>query len=90
VAASVALPVEEDAELAVNTADLMHLRRVVEEKDGGPAWIHMMDRTLPTFRYQAWRRDMEVCTTLQSFSPSMHNNSRNSYYACTHSKLVHT
>jgi hypothetical protein len=67
VAASVALPAEEDAELAVNTADLMHLRRVVEEKDGGPAWIHMMDRTLPTFRYQAWRRDMEVCTTLLSF-----------------------
>lgn len=52
------LPVE-DTELPVNTADLKHLRRVVEEKDGGPAWIHMMDRTLPTFRYQAWRRDME-------------------------------
>jgi hypothetical protein len=49
----------EDTELAVNTADLMHLRRVVEEKDGGPAWIHMMDRSLPTFRYQAWRRDIE-------------------------------
>lgn len=56
--ASSALPVE-DTELPVNTADLKHLRRVVEEKDGGPAWIHMMDRTLPTFRYQAWRRDME-------------------------------
>jgi hypothetical protein len=55
---ALATPVE-DAELAVNTADLKHLRRVVEEKDGGPAWIHMMDRTLPTFRYQAWRRDME-------------------------------
>ncbi|CAM0908302.1 unnamed protein product [Alopecurus aequalis] len=46
-------------ELPVNTADLMHLRRVVEEKDGGPAWIHMMDRSLPNFRYQAWRRDPE-------------------------------
>uniref|UniRef100_A0ACD5UXI7 Uncharacterized protein n=1 Tax=Avena sativa TaxID=4498 RepID=A0ACD5UXI7_AVESA len=57
VAASMA-PVE-DTELAVSTADLKHLRRVVEEKDGGPAWIHMMDRSLPTFRYQAWRRDME-------------------------------
>ncbi|KQJ81559.1 uncharacterized protein LOC100841092 [Brachypodium distachyon] len=54
--ASVA-PVED--ELPVNTADLMHLRRVVEEKDGGPAWIHMMERTLPTMRYQAWRRDPE-------------------------------
>jgi hypothetical protein len=55
---ALAAPVE-DAELAVNAADLKHLRRVVDEKDGGPAWIHMMDRTLPTFRYQAWRRDME-------------------------------
>ncbi|XBI87234.1 hypothetical protein VPH35_025357 [Triticum aestivum] len=35
----------------------MHLRRVVEEKDGGPAWTHMMDRTLQTFRYQAWKRE---------------------------------
>jgi hypothetical protein len=35
----------------------MHLWRLVEEKDAGPAWIHMMDRTLPDFRYQAWRRD---------------------------------
>lgn len=47
--------------LAVNTADLMHLRRLVEEKDGGPPWIHMMERTLPTMRYQAWRRDPENC-----------------------------
>ncbi|KAF6998262.1 hypothetical protein CFC21_014397 [Triticum aestivum] len=54
-AASLA-PVEEE-ELAVSTPDLMHLRRVVEEKDGGPAWTHMMDRTLPTFRYQAWKRE---------------------------------
>uniref|UniRef100_A0A453A822 START domain-containing protein n=1 Tax=Aegilops tauschii subsp. strangulata TaxID=200361 RepID=A0A453A822_AEGTS len=54
-AASSVAPVEE--ELAVSTPDLMHLRRVVEEKDGGPAWTHMMDRTLPTFRYQAWKRE---------------------------------
>lgn len=47
----------EDEQLAVNTGDLMHLWRLVEEKDGGPSWIHMMDRTLPTMRYQAWRRD---------------------------------
>ncbi|KAF2932599.1 hypothetical protein DAI22_04g009200 [Oryza sativa Japonica Group] len=50
---------EEDEGLAVDTGDLMHLRRLVEEKDGGPAWIHMMDKTLPTMRYQAWRRDPE-------------------------------
>ncbi|KAK3145324.1 hypothetical protein QOZ80_4AG0327330 [Eleusine coracana subsp. coracana] len=47
----------EEQQLAVNTGDLMHLWRLVQEKDGGPSWIHMMDRTLPTFRYQAWRRD---------------------------------
>ncbi|GJN38381.1 hypothetical protein PR202_gb27417 [Eleusine coracana subsp. coracana] len=47
----------EEEQLAVNNGDLMHLWRLVEEKDGGPSWIHMMDRTLPTFRYQAWRRD---------------------------------
>ena len=50
-------PVTEEEELAVSTPDLMHLRRVVEEKDGGPAWTHIMDRTLPTFRYQAWKRE---------------------------------
>ncbi|CAL5035818.1 unnamed protein product [Urochloa decumbens] len=47
----------EEEHLAVNTGDLMHLWRLVEEKDGGPSWIHMMERTLPTMRYQAWRRD---------------------------------
>ena len=57
--ASVA-PVTEEEELAGSTPDLMHLRRVVEEKDGGPAWTHMMDRTLQTFRYQAWKREPQV------------------------------
>jgi len=47
----------EEEQLVVNTGDLMHLWRLVEEKDGGPSWIHMMERTLPTMRYQAWRRD---------------------------------
>jgi hypothetical protein len=60
-----------EEELAVNTDDLKHLRRVVQEKDGGPAWIHMMDRTLPTFRYQAWRRDMEVRILLLLHSPNL-------------------
>jgi hypothetical protein len=73
---SVSAPAAEE-ELAVNTDDLKHLRRVVQEKDGGPAWIHMMDRTLPTFRYQAWRRDMEVRIlfsyyTLQTFSSQLY------------------
>ncbi|KAF0891552.1 hypothetical protein E2562_010546 [Oryza meyeriana var. granulata] len=57
-AVAAAAPKEEE-ELAVNTGDLMHLRRLVEEKDGGPSWIHMMEKTLLTMRYQAWRRDPE-------------------------------
>lgn len=42
---------------AVNEADLRHLYQLVEMQDGGPAWIHMMDRSTPTMTYQAWRRD---------------------------------
>lgn len=37
--------------------DFRHLWNLVEVKDGGPAWIQMMDRSTPTFSYQAWRRD---------------------------------
>ncbi|TQD98975.1 hypothetical protein C1H46_015445 [Malus baccata] len=44
----------------VNNEDLRHICQLVEEKDGGPAWIHMMDRSTPTMRYQAWRRDPET------------------------------
>jgi hypothetical protein len=54
---------EQGEQLAVNNGDLMHLWRLVEEKDAGPSWIHMMDRTMPDFRYQAWRRDPPVCAT---------------------------
>ncbi|THG15916.1 hypothetical protein TEA_008951 [Camellia sinensis var. sinensis] len=39
--------------------DLEHLCRLVEEKDGGPSWIQMMDRSTPSLSYQAWRRDPE-------------------------------
>ncbi|KAM7267962.1 hypothetical protein ACFE04_010128 [Oxalis oulophora] len=41
----------------VNEEDLRHLFLLVENKDGGPSWIHMMDRSTPTMSYQAWRRD---------------------------------
>lgn len=41
----------------VNEDDFRHLWKLVEVKDGGPAWIQMMDRSTPTFSYQAWRRD---------------------------------
>ncbi|KAF5477964.1 hypothetical protein F2P56_004567 [Juglans regia] len=44
----------------VTGEDLEHLCRLVEEKDGGPAWIQMMDRSTPTMSYQAWRRDPET------------------------------
>ncbi|PIN24195.1 START domain-containing proteins involved in steroidogenesis/phosphatidylcholine transfer [Handroanthus impetiginosus] len=44
----------------VNDDDLKHLHNLVEEKDGGPAWIHMMDRSTTNMSYQAWRRDPET------------------------------
>ncbi|CAI0441846.1 unnamed protein product [Linum tenue] len=43
----------------VSTDDLQYLCKLVEVKDGGPAWIQMMDRSTPTMGYQAWRRDPE-------------------------------
>ncbi|KAF5734368.1 hypothetical protein HS088_TW16G00817 [Tripterygium wilfordii] len=41
----------------VNGDDLEHFCKLVEVKDEGPAWIHMMDRSTPNMTYQAWRRD---------------------------------
>ncbi|KAE8077612.1 hypothetical protein FH972_016163 [Carpinus fangiana] len=41
----------------VTEEDLEHLCQLVEMKDGGPPWIHMMDRSAPNLTYQAWRRD---------------------------------
>ncbi|KAK3155898.1 hypothetical protein QOZ80_2AG0100050 [Eleusine coracana subsp. coracana] len=46
-------------ELAVGKDDLVNLWRLVEGRDGGPAWIKMMEKELPTFTYQAWRRDAQ-------------------------------
>ncbi|CAA7015061.1 unnamed protein product [Microthlaspi erraticum] len=43
----------------VTDDDFRHLWKLVEVKDGGPAWIQMMDRSTRTFSYQAWRRDPE-------------------------------
>ncbi|KAJ3679834.1 hypothetical protein LUZ60_016112 [Juncus effusus] len=53
-------PESQKKELAITEADLGHLCRLVEEKDGGPTWHKMMDKSLPTWSYQAWRRDPEV------------------------------
>ncbi|XP_031259084.1 uncharacterized protein LOC116117195 [Pistacia vera] len=44
----------------VTEDDLEHLCRLVEVKDGGPSWIHMMNRSTQTMRYEAWRRDPET------------------------------
>ncbi|KAL9237461.1 hypothetical protein vseg_012005 [Gypsophila vaccaria] len=43
----------------VNDRDLIHLIKIVEEKDGGPSWIQMMDRSTSTMSYRAWQRDPE-------------------------------
>lgn len=43
----------------VTEHDLQNLCKLVEEKDGGPAWIQMMDRSTTNMTYQAWRRDQE-------------------------------
>uniref|UniRef100_A0A6M2FB32 START domain-containing protein n=1 Tax=Populus davidiana TaxID=266767 RepID=A0A6M2FB32_9ROSI len=50
---------EEQSNIAslVTEEDLKHLNQLVEVKDGGSTWIHMMDRSTPTMRYQAWKRD---------------------------------
>ncbi|KAL6986527.1 hypothetical protein U1Q18_019886 [Sarracenia purpurea var. burkii] len=50
---------EKSQSVVVAEDDLEHLCRLVEEKDGGPAWIQMMDRFTPSMSYQAWRRDPE-------------------------------
>ncbi|XP_058786692.1 uncharacterized protein LOC131661248 [Vicia villosa] len=47
----------EDTSNGVTVDDLHHLYKLVEEKDGGLPWIHMMDRSTPTLSYQAWRRE---------------------------------
>ncbi|GLT48310.1 hypothetical protein SLA2020_219420 [Shorea laevis] len=41
----------------ITEEDLHNLRRLVEMKDGGPSWIHLMDRSTPSVSYQAWQRD---------------------------------
>lgn len=51
---------ENEKSSIVNEDDLRHLHNLVEEKDGGPAWIQMMDRSTSNMTYQAWRRDPEV------------------------------
>ncbi|KAH6770989.1 Polyketide cyclase/dehydrase and lipid transport superfamily protein [Perilla frutescens var. hirtella] len=47
---------KEDLPLIINE-DLEHLCHLVERKDGGPPWKHMMDRSAQNMSYQAWQRD---------------------------------
>ncbi|XP_050376806.1 uncharacterized protein LOC126794190 [Argentina anserina] len=52
--------IENDESCNVSDDDLRHICQLVEEKDGGPAWIHMMNKSTPTMGYQAWRRDPQT------------------------------
>ncbi|GFP92532.1 star-related lipid transfer protein 7 mitochondrial [Phtheirospermum japonicum] len=51
---------ENEKSSVVNEDDLRHLHKLVEEKDEGPAWIKMMDKSTSGMSYQAWRRDPEI------------------------------
>lgn len=51
---------KEQERLVVTEEDLEHLCHLVDRKDGGPPWKHIMDRSAPGMRYQAWQRDPEV------------------------------
>lgn len=44
----------------ISDEDLDYLWHLVERKDGGPPWKHMMERSTPNMSYQAWQRDLEV------------------------------
>ncbi|CAH8363448.1 unnamed protein product [Eruca vesicaria subsp. sativa] len=48
---------EERLPNTVTELDLRHLVQLVERKDGGPAWVQMMDQFIPGMRYQAWLRE---------------------------------
>ncbi|KAG0462101.1 hypothetical protein HPP92_020577 [Vanilla planifolia] len=52
--------------LAVTSEDLKHLSDLVEATDDGPAWIQMMDKTMPNMSYKAWRRDPESTSQYRS------------------------
>ncbi|KAJ4850082.1 hypothetical protein Tsubulata_011569, partial [Turnera subulata] len=55
---------QKDKSMLVMEDDLKYLWKLVEEKDGGPAWIQMMDRSTPTMGYQVWRRDLQITAKL--------------------------
>lgn len=44
----------------VREGDLKHICKLVTEKDGGPVWNKVMDRSTSNMSYQAWKREPEV------------------------------
>lgn len=40
--------------------DFKHLSRLVDRKDGGLPWRHMMEGSTDDMSYQAWIREPEV------------------------------
>ncbi|KAG6429435.1 hypothetical protein SASPL_107486 [Salvia splendens] len=53
---AVCSPSDMDHPLITNE-DLEHLCHLVERKDGGPPWKHMMECSAHDMSYQAWQRD---------------------------------
>ncbi|KAL8134743.1 uncharacterized protein LOC141713060 [Apium graveolens] len=51
---------EKDDGLAVIGEDFKHLTRLVDKRDGGPPWRHLMDRSTHDMSYQAWIREPEI------------------------------
>ncbi|KAF5947466.1 hypothetical protein HYC85_013423 [Camellia sinensis] len=54
------LQLKKEQSIVVTEEDLEHLCNLVERKDGGPPWKHMMDHCTPTMSYQSWQRDPET------------------------------
>ena len=65
--------VKKDENHLLTNEDLKHLWQLVERKDSGPPWKHMMSRSTPSMHYQAWQRDPEVPDLISiSISKSNH------------------
>lgn len=58
---------EERLPNTVTELDLRHLVQLVERKDGGNAWMQIMDRFTSGMRYQAWLREPKVNSLFLGF-----------------------
>lgn len=70
VCCSVVVVKEEIKKEMVTKDDLADFMKLVDGKDGGPAWQSMMDKSIPGMIYQAWRREPEVSLLLMPDSES--------------------